>query len=294
MTFLAFLLALALRLLPVAGGDGAGGPLSAWARLGAHAITPAAGGVRWPLAILWAFLPGLLAQGLVTVTGSGWLRFVLTAGAAFLALGPGGMHREVAAYRDALARGDGQAARRAADGLGAAEAARRAALPAESVAAAILVAGSTRLFGPLACFLALGPLGPAAAIAWRVTLLQSRLRPGATPTVSAAPAPDAFWARLHGSLAYLPARLAALGYGVAGDFAAARAGWRGYLASGSRPLFEANDGLVVHAGLGALGARWTACADEGARATLALGLVDAATLLWLALFALAALQYWLV
>ncbi|MBS0395370.1 MAG: hypothetical protein JSR54_12130, partial [Proteobacteria bacterium] len=99
--------------------------------------------------------------------------------------------------------------------------------------------------------------------------------------------------RLHGVLAFLPARLLALTYGVAGSFEESFAGWRRYLATESDHFFDANDRLLVHAGRGALGVGWDQARDEPDRARAALALADAALYVWLVVLALLTLLAWL-
>ena len=94
-------------------------------------------------------------------------------------------------------------------------------------------------------------------------------------------------------IAWLPARLLALSFGLAGSFEESFAGWRGYLRSESDHFFDANDRLLVHAGRGALGSAFNAAPDEGARVRAALGLARRALLVWLAAFALLTAVAWI-
>ena len=88
------------------------------------------------------------------------------------------------------------------------------------------------------------------------------------------------------------ARLLALTFGLAGSFEESFAGWRRYLQSESDHFFDANDRLLVHAGRGALGARWTEAPDESERAGRALSLVEIALYAWLAALAALTLLAW--
>ena len=98
--------------------------------------------------------------------------------------------------------------------------------PEQAVERAIYVQANNRIFGVVFWFLLLGPTG---AWAFRVLdLLRHRAEceggPGARPP-EGAPTMDAVRA-LHGLLAWIPSRLLALGYVLAGNFEEAMAGWR--------------------------------------------------------------------
>ncbi len=99
--------------------------------------------------------------------------------------------------------------------------------------------------------------------------------------------------RLHGAIAFLPAHVLALTYGVAGSFEESFRGWRSSLESESDHFFDANDRLLVHAGRGALGEGWDQAPDEAERARAALALADSALYVWLVVIALLTLVEWL-
>jgi membrane protein required for beta-lactamase induction len=98
---------------------------------------------------------------------------------------------------------------------------------------------------------------------------------------------------VHGVLAWAPARLLALTYGVAGSFEESFAGWRSYLRDESDHFFDENDRLLVLAGRGALGARWEAIPDDPGRTGLSMALVRTAFYAWLAVLAALTLAAWL-
>jgi len=150
------------------------------------------------------------------------------------------------------------------------------------------VQANNRLFGVMFWFALLGPVG---ALAFRLTDLMRRegLARAAEPGGEAR---AELCQRLHGVLAFLPARLVALSYGVAGSFEESFSGWRRYLAGETGHFFDANDRLLVHAGIGALGSRWDGTPDDSERARAAFALTEAAFYVWLAGFALLTLISW--
>ena len=50
--------------------------------------------------------------------------------------------------------------------------------------------------------------------------------------------------RIHGVIAFVPARLLALTYGIAGSFEESFSGWRSYLAAESDHFFDADLELI--------------------------------------------------
>ena len=269
MNFLALLLALAverlfagfmhLRRLPL---------LATYGRYVAARLAPAATGGRLWQAVLFAALPAAAVALVAALRVSGLGYLLYAALVLLLALGPDDLYDEVAAYIAASRAGRSEAAMLAADLL-ADDAGQRA---------------NNRIFGVLFWFALLGPAG---AVLFRVTdvLRRAAIADAAGRGAAGEDACVVLLQRLHGWLAFVPARLLALSYGVAGSFDDAFRGWRGYLSAERREFFEANDLLLVHAGQGALGAAWQAAADDVARAELVQGLVRRSLFLWLAVLA---------
>jgi len=249
-----------------------------------------------PIAALAALLPGLVVAIAIGVLGAvvhGLIYVLLAALVLVFALGPRDLRREVAEYRAAAARGDAAAAKRLGDEILEADASQRQGPMLGSVGEAIFVQANNRLFGVLFWFALVGPFG---ALAFRVTDLMRReaiQRAGRADAPPSAGAVRDVCQRLHGVIAFLPARLVALTYGVAGSFEESFAGWRSYLASESDHFFDANDRLLVHAGRGALGVGWSQARDEPERARAALALADAALYVWLVVLALLTLVEWI-
>ena len=310
MNFIAFLAGLLLERL-LAGQLGLREPrwLAAYVR-GSVELTSRAGTGAAAVAVVCALLPGLaisVATSVATTAvhdvatlvhgvsgrGHGLLQLLVAAVVLFFSLGPRDLKQEVREYRAALARDDRVAAERVAAEILEHDAGQRQGPQLASVGEAVFVQANNRLFGVLFWFAVLGPFG---ALGFRLTDLMRREailcagRPGAAASAAAT---SRICQRLHGVLAFVPARLVALSYGVAGSFEESFTGWRGYLAAESDHFFDANDRLLLHAGRGALGGRWEASDEEGERAGAAVALTEAAFYVWLAGFALLTLVAWI-
>jgi AmpE protein len=284
MNFLAVLLALAVerlfagllqwRRLPL---------LAAYGRYAAGRLVPAPASGRLWQGVLYAALPAA-AVALVALQRLTGLGHVLYAAIVLLfALGPDGLYSELSGYISASRAGRPEAATLAADLL-ADDACQRTGAAVTRVADAVLVQANNRLFGVLFWFALLGPAG---AVLFRVTdvLRRAAIADASGEVVAGARDCAVVLQRLHGWLAFVPARLLALSYGVAGSFDDAFRGWRSYLSAERREFFEANDLLLVHAGQGALGAAWQDAADDVERAELVQGLLRRSLVLWLAVLA---------
>lgn len=121
---------------------------------------------------------------------------------------------------------------------------------------AVCVHANNRLFAVIFWFMVLGPLGPLGAWAYRVTDL---LRRRAVATVGPDESADSTAALLrdaavllHGWLAWIPARLTALGYAAAGHFDAALGAWRVPGDQQDATLPEDNENLLARVGVAAL------------------------------------------
>ena len=296
MNFIALLVGLGIeRLMSARLGIREPGWLIGYVRsaLGAIARYPS---LSIPIAGLAALAPGLVVAALLAlpaVAAHPVLRVLIAAVVLFFSLGPRDLKQEVNEYRAALENGDAGRARALAAEILGHDAGQRQGPPLGSVAEAVFVQANNRLFGVLFWFALAGPLG---ALTFRVSDLLRREaivtaeRPASAP---AAPRSGELCQRLHGVIAFVPARLLALSYGVAGSFEESFTGWRGYLAAESDHFFDANDKLLLHAGQGALGARWEGAVSESQRTGAALGLVDAAFYVWLAVFALLTVPAWI-
>lgn len=161
---------------------------------------------------------------------------------------------------------------------------------------AIYVQANNRIFGVVFWFLLLGPAGPAGAWLFRVSDLMRRRAVYRDPGGQVSSAAHL----VHGLLAWLPARLMAAAFALAGSFESAAASWR----AGSddlepRPFFERTEELIARVGHGA---RAPAAASPGTTEALgearpsrsALALVRRTLwLIWYPAIALLTLNDWL-
>jgi AmpE protein len=265
---------------------------AAWARARVAGRDGVAGALFCGALVLLPALPvALVASGLAVGTPPVvWLTFASLV--LVFSLGPRDLGDEVDDYVDRERAGDELAARRAAAGIMEHDAAQRRSARAASVEDAIFVQANNRVFGVLFWFVALGPtgLGPAAAWLFRASDLMRRsdiaAQQGAGDRQGCAE-------RVHFALAWLPARLLALGYAIAGSFEDARQGWRGRYGALPAQLLERNDWLLVHVGRAALGPLPPPGPDVPLPARAAMRLVTRALLVWLVVVALLSLTAWI-
>lgn len=235
-----------------------------------------------PVALVAAWLSGAAHD-------AAWLPFAAIV--LVFSLGPRDLWDEVRDYLDRGSRGDEAGAALVARELVEQDAAQRRESRDAAVDDALFVQANNRVFGVVFWFVALGPagLGPAAAWLFRATDLMRRdairLAPGSGPA-----RPLTCPERIHYYLAWLPARLLALGYSLAGSFEDARRGWRERNADLPSQLLERNDWLLVHVGRAALG---SAAAGGIGRVRAARRLVQRALLFWLTVIAVLSLSAWI-
>lgn len=173
----------------------------------------------------------------------------------FFSLGPKDIGEDVDEYCDALRNGDEEATRRTAKSLVESDLPGDPAAAVREVESAVFVQANNRLFAVIFWFVVLGPLGPLGAWAYRVTDL---IRRRAVFNAGRDEAGDAEWAatrdaavELHGWLAWIPARLTAIGYAIAGHFDGALAAWRSP-AEHAATTWEGNQQLLARVGQGAM------------------------------------------
>jgi len=226
-----------------------------------------------------------LDQGLPPMT---WV--VFAALVLVFSLGPRDLDSELEDYLAAESAGETERARRAAAVIIEHDAAQRREARAESVEEAAFVQANNRLFGVLFWFVVLGPtaLGPVAAWLFRASDL---LRRAAIADAATPPAVTGCFERIHFALAWLPARLVALTYALAGSFEEARREMGRSVGAVGRML-ERNDLLLVLAGRGALAGAEAADSTAAAPARGALRLIRRSLLIWLTIIALLSLGAW--
>jgi membrane protein required for beta-lactamase induction len=166
--------------------------------------------------------------------------------------GPRDLKDEVDDYVAALERGDQDGAAAGARELLEGDAARHRRGARAAVEEAVFVQANNRIFGVIFWFMVLGAAG---AWLFRVSdLLRHRatfeaLRPDATPDASSF---SGALALVHGVLAWVPARLAALSYSLAGSFEDAFGSWRVAVGGPGNSLLDRSEDLLARVGRGSL------------------------------------------
>ncbi len=167
----------------------------------------------------------------------------------FFSLGPQDIGEEVDAWCEAIESGDEDAAIERSKAL--LECDPR---PNSKISEAIFIQGNNRIFAVVFWFVILGPVG-----AWAVRVADL-IRRRALFSIQDLPADELAPPNLadssefvHALLAWLPARLSALGYTLAGSFEHGRAAWRVPLADDAGgDLGDRNDQLLSRVGEAAL------------------------------------------
>ena len=104
-----------------------------------------------------------------------------------------------------------------------------------------------QMFGVIVCFVLLSPLGPIGAVLYRLASILGRKWGSAGSTGQF----GEFAARVYYWINWIPARLTALSFAVAGDFEDAMYCWR----TQAQDWPDATEGIVLASGAGALGVR---------------------------------------
>ena len=217
----------------------------------------------------------------------------------FFSLGPKDIGEDVDDYCTALEAEDEDEIRKSARALAEKE------LPSDpmerirTVEEAVCVQANNRLFAVIFWFVLLGPIG---AWSYRVTdLIRRRAvfdasrdddsRKTAEMVLEAA-------GQLHGWLAWIPARLTAIGYAMAGSFEGALSAWRTPEGPAAKTQSEHSEALLARVGIGALALQSNedeSVSDRGVRgATAANGLVFRLLFIWAAVIAAMTLYGWSV
>lgn len=236
------------------------------------------------IAFLFTVLP-VLPVAAIAIAFREWLSGIAYVGfAAFVLIfsfGPRDLKAETDEYLAALARGDIERAQRAARALMEHDARQRMHAAPNTIEDAIFVQANNRVFGVAFWFLFGGPAG---AWLFRVSDLMRRhavmehrdLFENESRGIDFVRAVQA----IHGVLAWLPARLLAIGFALAGSFDDAFASWRALVRDRLTGFFERNDEVLMHVGRGALGAM-DSHRERGHRCRAAIQLVWRAALIWL-------------
>lgn len=213
-----------------------------------------------------------------------------------LSLGPRSLAQDVEDYALALEGSDAQQRAWRAKALTEQDVPADTRAQVRLVEDAVFVQANNRIFGVIFWFMLLGPTG---AWLFRVTDLMRRraVFEGGRAVAQTGRMPDYVRAvqRLHGALAWMPARLLAIGYALAGSFEDAVSDWRAYYQNCSEHFFEVNDAVLACAGSGALRHRPLAAEAEAAESVRsALRLVNRTLYVWLTAIALLTVVGWTV
>jgi membrane protein required for beta-lactamase induction len=246
-------------------------------------------GSRLPVALVALLLPVLPVAALSWFLGGHLLGVPQLAFAVLVLLvsfGPRDLRVEVDEYVAALQRGDRDEAGRRAKELLEADASGRGAGLREAVEEAIFVQANNRIFGVIFWFMVLGPAG---AWLFRTSdLLRRRAafqggRGGQGDSLRRA------LVALHGLLAWLPARLTAVSYALAGSFEDAVGNWRVAVDRATENALDRSEDLLARVGKASLQPSVADLPPESLDAATARGawrIVSRATWIWLVAIAL--------
>lgn len=182
----------------------------------------------------------------------GLLQFAFAVLVLLFSFGPRDLKEEVDEYVAALERHDRDAAQHSARELLESSPAAHGAAAREAIEEAIFIQANNRIFGVIFWFLVLGPAG---AWAFRVS---DMLRRRAAFEAARQGLPrvrgdlGSTLAGLHGLAAWLPARLAALSYALAGSFEDAVGNWRVAVDGAAAGLLDRAEDLLARVGKGSL------------------------------------------
>ena len=220
---------------------------------------------NWPAlipVIILAFLLALPVYIATFVLGAnfilgdalaGFPYMVLAIVVLFFSLGPQDIGEDVNEYCDALEEGEEERIQQTAKAIVESDVPFDDLDRIHKVEEAVCVQANNRLFAVIFWFVILGPLG---AWTYRVTDLVRRravftAARDEESNGTAAQVRDAA-VTLHGWLAWIPARLTAIGYAAAGHFDAAIGAWRAPTEQKDATLSEYNEHLLARVGVAAL------------------------------------------
>ena len=259
---------------------------------------------KWPpllsviLLAIVLVLPVALAVYLAGDALFGFAYLIFAVVVLFFSLGPKDIGEDIDDYCSAIAEADDERVAATSKALIEQDAPQDLDERTARVEEAVCIQANNRLFAVVFWFVLLGPLG---AWSYRVTDLIRRravfrhIREESSTTqeqvVDAA-------GQLHGWLAWIPARLTAIGYALAGSFDAAISNWREPAAATSKSQHEQSEALLARVGTGALALSTRADESPPDRAIrggkAAKGLVGRLLFIWAAVIAAMTLYGWSV
>jgi membrane protein required for beta-lactamase induction len=260
---------------------------------------------NWPALIPVTILAVILvAPVLLVVFGLGDLLFgfpylLLAILVLFFSLGPKDIGEDVDEYCTALESEDEDEIRKSARALTERDLPKDPLERIRMVEEAVCVQANNRLFAVIFWFVLLGPIG---AWSYRVTdLIRRRAVFDASRDDDSRKTADMVLeaaGQLHGWLAWIPARLTAIGYAMAGSFEGALSAWRLTEGAAAKSQSEQSETLLARVGIGALALQSKkdeSVSDRGVRgATAANGLVFRLLFIWAAVIAAMTLYGWSV
>ena len=170
----------------------------------------------------------------------------------------------------------------------------------QKVEESVCIQANNRLFAVIFWFVLFGPYGPLGAWAYRVTDLIRRRAVFNHARDDASIASNIVHAAemLHGWLAWIPARLTAIGYAMAGSFEGALHAWRTPEEGKDLQQHEQSESLLARVGVGAMSlpeVEGESISERGVRgARAANGLVFRLLFIWAAVIAAMTLYGWSV
>ena len=246
------------------------------------------------IAVLLVLPIGLVRFGLGD-TLFGFPYLILAIFVLFFSLGPKDIGEDVDEYCKAVENDDAELIETTAKALVEGDVPDDAGQRIVMVEEAVCIQANNRLFAVVFWFVLLGPVG---AWAYRVTdLIRRRAvfnalredQPGGETLVDATE-------RVHGWLAWIPARLTAMGYAMAGSFDGALSAWRVGDEDAPATQHEQSERLLARVGTGALAIAAVdgeSDADRGVRGAMAAnGLVYRQLFIWAAVIGAMTLYGW--
>ena len=214
---------------------------------------------NWPALIPVIFIVVLLTLpvfAVVFILGDALLGFpylLLAIVVLFFSLGPQDIGEDVDEYCKAIEEGDEERIQQTAKAIIESEVPDDARERMHRVEEAVCVQANNRLFAVIFWFVLLGPLG---AWAYRVTdLIRRRAVFAASREEESSGSSEQLRdaaITLHGWLAWIPARLTAIGYAAAGNFDTALGAWRAPTEQSSDLTSEYNEHLLARVGVSSL------------------------------------------
>ncbi|MDA0706033.1 MAG: regulatory signaling modulator protein AmpE [Proteobacteria bacterium] len=191
-----------------------------------------------------------------TLSGFPYMAFAIVV--LFFSFGPKDIGEDVDEYCQALESGDPERIEQTAKAIVEGEVPADALQRIRTVKEAVCVQANNRLFAVIFWFVVMGPVGPLGAWSYRVTDLVRRravysaMREQPLDGDSTVAMIRDAAILLHGWLAWVPARLTAIGYAAAGHFEAAIGAWRALDEQTDVSLPEHNEHLLARVGVAAM------------------------------------------